>query len=373
MVEALVDSFFLPDEESSSPRIDKKRRHQATEQKGRQKINLQILDLKNLLPECRSVPTTKASVLECATSSLRRLQSLSVTLTNQNKSLLRENKKLHAELNRLREAGVFVQVITSDDDEPAIKSTELFSPEYSLSPEQLFLGSSPSNSMVFPPTKNISAPNVMQDVRLPDLSVEPQPLSCHEDDPFLTDYLTNLFQSSEEGTPTTDSDFSSPDGSSPLYSPSSSFKFTPFGPLDIPLSDDSPPDSSFTRFTKRRLLFVFLFMIPLFMSLDSLIPSNERFESNDIGAVRVPLEHDASYETTGISIQHYWDILRLVWFVVGGITGLGWVIGAFVWVNGLSEKYTYEESQKEQKIQKTKSQGLRRKAMRNTMKVKLQG
>jgi len=81
---------------------EKKRRHVLTEQQGRQKINLELENLKQLLPECRYVPTTKLSILSCAVSSLKKLNAMCAQLLVSNKQLQKENKRLQFELEQYK-------------------------------------------------------------------------------------------------------------------------------------------------------------------------------------------------------------------------------------------------------------------------------
>jgi len=58
--------------------------------------------LKELLPEIQNSAAPKASILQCAVDNLKRLQTLAYQLLNSNMQLKEENKKLWAEVNRLR-------------------------------------------------------------------------------------------------------------------------------------------------------------------------------------------------------------------------------------------------------------------------------
>jgi len=81
---------------------ERRERHNDTERKGRQKINSEILLLKDLLPELQNAAAPKANVLQCAVDNLKRLQALCQTLLTTNLQLKDENKKLWVEVNRLR-------------------------------------------------------------------------------------------------------------------------------------------------------------------------------------------------------------------------------------------------------------------------------
>jgi len=81
---------------------ERRDRHNDTERKGRQKINNEINSLKDLLPELQNAVSPKANVLQCAVDNIKRLQALCQQLLNTNMHLKDENKKLWAEVNRLR-------------------------------------------------------------------------------------------------------------------------------------------------------------------------------------------------------------------------------------------------------------------------------
>jgi len=81
---------------------ERRDRHNDTERKGRQKINSEITALKDLLPELQNSVSPKANVLQCAVDNIKRLQSLCQQLLNTNMHMKDENKKLWAEVNRLR-------------------------------------------------------------------------------------------------------------------------------------------------------------------------------------------------------------------------------------------------------------------------------
>jgi len=81
---------------------ERRDRHNDTERKGRQKINNEINSLKELLPELQNSVSPKANVLQCAVENIQRLQQLCQQLLNTNIHLKDENKKLWAEVNRLR-------------------------------------------------------------------------------------------------------------------------------------------------------------------------------------------------------------------------------------------------------------------------------
>jgi len=81
---------------------ERRDRHNDTERKGRQKINNEIQSLKELLPELQNAVSPKANVLQCAVDNIQRLQGLCQQLLSTSMHLKEENKKLWAEVNRLR-------------------------------------------------------------------------------------------------------------------------------------------------------------------------------------------------------------------------------------------------------------------------------
>jgi hypothetical protein len=88
---------------------DMRQRHNIISQKGRQKINDQIMLLKRILPECRDVECNKASILNCAVRTLEKFNLYQAQVVQANMLLERENRKLlkiieklEAELNHCR-------------------------------------------------------------------------------------------------------------------------------------------------------------------------------------------------------------------------------------------------------------------------------
>jgi hypothetical protein len=86
-----------------------RQRHNIISQKGRQKINDQIMLLKRILPECRDVECNKASILNCAVRTLEKfnlyqaqVMQANVLLERENRKLLKIIEKLEAELNQCR-------------------------------------------------------------------------------------------------------------------------------------------------------------------------------------------------------------------------------------------------------------------------------
>lgn len=86
-----------------------RQRHNIISQKGRQKINDQIMLLKRILPECRDVECNKASILNCAVRTLEKfnlyqaqVMQANALLERENRKLLKIIEKLEAELNQCR-------------------------------------------------------------------------------------------------------------------------------------------------------------------------------------------------------------------------------------------------------------------------------
>ncbi|PRP88708.1 cysteine proteinase [Planoprotostelium fungivorum] len=79
---------------SMSKRNMRQEGHKLTEQKGRQRINQQLGQLKSLLPECRSAVVTKTAILECAVSTLRRLRQTVENIENTNQMMMKRNREL---------------------------------------------------------------------------------------------------------------------------------------------------------------------------------------------------------------------------------------------------------------------------------------
>lgn len=76
--------------------------HSKGEQKGRQKINDKISELKELLPECQSGAANKAAVLRSAADQIRKYQYVCYQLFMSNMKIGDENNKVREEINRLR-------------------------------------------------------------------------------------------------------------------------------------------------------------------------------------------------------------------------------------------------------------------------------
>jgi len=252
---------------------DKKRKHKLTEQRGRQKINGQINDLKNLLPECKYVITTKASILECAVKSLQRLQTLCNQLMQSNKTLQKENKRLRAELSK-------------------------YSPSFNFSGEE-----SPREDF------NLTLPSILPIPGFQELSQVDGLLG--EDDGQFPD----LNYSSPQSSPST---FSSPTS----YSPAS------------PINEDTgfssyDDDQEYYKVSKRRMLLVFLFMLPFFLSID-----NMGVYPQEVGqGGRTILGNEMNHKET----FSYFDLARLIWYIILGMIAVSWFTNCLLWIHGLGK------------------------------------
>jgi len=82
--------------------VVKKDTHNKCEQKGRQKINDKINELKDLLPECQTSAANKAAILRSAADSIKRFQFICYQLFASNMKLDEENGKIRDEIIRLK-------------------------------------------------------------------------------------------------------------------------------------------------------------------------------------------------------------------------------------------------------------------------------
>lgn len=87
-----------------SEEVGKKDTHNKCEQKGRQKINDKINELKDLLPECQNSAANKAAILRSASDSIKRFQFICYQLFASNMKIEEENAKIREEISRLRGA-----------------------------------------------------------------------------------------------------------------------------------------------------------------------------------------------------------------------------------------------------------------------------
>jgi len=283
---------------------EKKRKHKITEQKGRQKINDQINELKSMLPECRYVNTTKASVLECTVNAMKRLQSLGTQLMTANGKLQKENKRLRAVLEKY--------------DPAAANSWDLNDPDLDL-PDDII--------------PNLASQNILGS--LTDLL--PSDPSSGISSPL--DESSYLSSAEYSGMPT-----SSPPSSSP---PITSFNYiqsvtqepprTQFSSL--PYSDDFTANPSGYKFSKRRLLLVVLLIVPFFVSFDSLMqPQPSLLSTSEPSSFRTLLEKSSPAEV--FAAVYYLDIARFAFYFVLGAVGIHWTANTVKWFNQMQPEYS---------------------------------
>jgi len=222
--------------------------------------------LKDLLPECKYVNTTKATILECAVKSLQRLQALCNTLLVQNKALLKDNKRLRAELAKTSPSFRF------EEDESTLNE---------------FGGS-------------LDIPGV----------------DVGEIDTLL---------GTNEGTTSNYEDYSSP--SSSFDSPESPFS-TVNPDYSFPFERDP-----FYKISKRRLLLVFLFLLPFF----SVMSRENIFSPFQNGSNTRILNGDSSQP---VETDPYSDSLRMIWFAMVACIGIAWLARTLLWMHGLG-KYAH--------------------------------
>jgi hypothetical protein len=246
---------------------DRKRRHKETEQRGRHKINTQINDLKNLLPECKYVNTTKASVLECAVNSIQRLQSLCNALLTQNKALLQDNKRLQTELAK-------------------------YSPSF-----QFGVDTPPPNE--FGDTVDVLGVDIGE--------------------------IDKLLGSTEGTSRNIFTEYSSPSSSPSFDSPESPFYAINETDYSLPFEEDT----IFYKMSKRRLLLVFVFLLPFF----SVLSGENIFSLQDGTSTRIlngePSQH--------VDANPYSYIARFTWLAVLAVVCIGWLTHSLLWVHGFGK------------------------------------
>lgn len=136
--------------------VGKKDTHNKCEQKGRQKINDKINELKDLLPECQNTAANKAAILRSAADSIKRFQFICYQLFASNLKIEEENGKIREEISRLRGAiglPANEQLSSFDSHNGRGSGEPLIKPE--LVDPARFMSSIATNGMI-PPT-NISS------------------------------------------------------------------------------------------------------------------------------------------------------------------------------------------------------------------------
>jgi len=276
-----------------------------TEQRGRNKINAQITELKNLLPECKYVTTTKASVLECTVNSLKRLQVLGNQLMQSNKKLQQENRRLRQELQKYSPGVVF------EDEEDLSNLSANGTPLSSSSP-----------------SGGISE------------LIQVDPVNFNSN--LLHDFADQLINNNAEYS-------SSPPQSSPPSSPISPayFPFPYIGGSFAQFDADSLSSvSNQTRtyneldndanykVSKRKLLVIFLLLIPFFLSFDIGMPSGSQVLNTPVQSRMLLSVNDMGVDFVGV--VRYFDVARTALYLILGLLGLSWTANSFLWFNNLS-------------------------------------
>jgi len=161
----------------------KKDTHNKCEQKGRQKINDKINELKDLLPECQTSAANKAAILRSAADSIKRFQFICYQLFASNMKLDEENAKIRDEINRLKGVmGIPVDTTISNNGnlevhrvEPLIKPELVDPTRYITSMPMRQVQPDPYTALMF---ANLGASSFKT---VPNLFAEPNQYSSSED------------------------------------------------------------------------------------------------------------------------------------------------------------------------------------------------
>lgn len=87
--------------ETGEPEVVRKEQHNAVEKRRRDKINVTITELKELVPNCKHFATNKASILHHASEHIKQLAQTNSELLEANRRLQDSNSHLIAELTEL--------------------------------------------------------------------------------------------------------------------------------------------------------------------------------------------------------------------------------------------------------------------------------
>jgi len=165
----------------------KKDTHNKCEQKGRQKINDKINELKDLLPECQTSAANKAAILRSAADSIKRFQFICYQLFASNMKLDEENAKIRDEINRLKGIiGIPVDTttISNNGNLEVHRAEPLIKPEL-VDPASRFITSMPMRQLQPDPYSALLFANVgtssFKTVPNNSLFAEPNQYSSSED------------------------------------------------------------------------------------------------------------------------------------------------------------------------------------------------
>jgi len=299
---------------------DKKRKLKATEQKGRHKINEQINELKLLLPECRYVSTTKASVLECAVNSLRKLQSAREQLEAANQKLLKENDALREEIESDESSGnedtnhcSEIEFLGDPNNQPPVSFNSSGSNMNLLSDSLFQQGIYRNSSSPFAPMSSPSLPGTPGSL--------------------LTSSNSSMENIMRRSTP----------------SPPSIETFIPSAMQSQLNTDNSVLTINDNRLqggnqelnykmSKRKLLLVILLIVPLFLSFEAPNAPGSIGGLANNGKSRVLLDYSMG-EARGTLFASIYvlDMIRVIVYCCLGFLGLKWTTSSFIWLTSSDE------------------------------------
>ncbi|PRP88405.1 hypothetical protein PROFUN_03319 [Planoprotostelium fungivorum] len=134
-----------------------------SEEKGRKKINSQINELKKLLPECKYVTTTKASILECAAATLMRLRTGLEQLESSNRIMHERNQSIKQQLSQLKSQNGTKYMAPFQTQNP-----------YKVAQDQLYMPYEWKSEPVYPPSFDYPSFDWMQQAFRQRQMYEPQ-------------------------------------------------------------------------------------------------------------------------------------------------------------------------------------------------------
>jgi len=322
-------------------------KHKLTEQKGRNKINAQIGELKELIPECKYVTTTKASILECTVNTVKKYQSWS-------NELMLANKKMQQEIRLLRQENLQLSLhnqtptIDSQVTEPSSESSSV----YKLSPDEWSSDSSPFNTL---PGSSLDSGSsgeffpLLQEQICGNLSLDQQefvgelPLEQLPESPaiFQQENIAQLYQQETLAQLYQQETLAQlyvqfpylGNGFDPLYHPVGETACHSFNPL--PTNDIEPRDVTLPYKVSRRKLFAFFalllpFMCSSYLTLDATLSASVTSKI---------LETLAGQGTHFLDIIQHLDIVHtLLWLLLGAIGSL-WTWNCVLWFKDLDPKH----------------------------------
>jgi len=330
--------FIAPfNEADSSIEHTKTKKQKQTEQKGRHKINEQINELKHLLPECRYVSTTKASVLECAVNSLKKLQNAKDQLEAANQKLHRENQTLRVEVeeDEKEERKLDKQSEESSVDTPEEQSDDKTSTQSAqeeddfLSPFGSTIDFNSNNSNLNSLTDNSFSPSYRNSppaysFNFPSSpSQTSSPLSITNSN----DSLPTMIRKNAPSSPLPPSPLASQSTIQQMLSDSSELSHSTFKKSREHTEEE---DNADYKVSKRRLMF-FLFIIPLFYLIFN-HDSTSHPSSSIHGRNRGLLSYDDPIIPFQYSMLNLIQIITTVSYCILGLMGVKWMTNSFIWL-----------------------------------------